>query len=255
MLLEPRFGIAINNKEVGEEMLKYVTQVNVLEEDDTLPQATITIDDLEGMWMNDKAIVDGTGIRIGMGHRKNYKRIFTGFVTYIEADFPETGYPSLQLVCTDLAKKLMIVRKPRTFKKKKLSDVIKQMHQEAGVKIIVDDTKVVHPFITQEEESNLDFIIKHKKKMGWKYYKVDVDTYYFGAKIRNPKAKETLSYNTGGHEIISFKPVLIGIEEEEDIEYKEVDNKTGKVVSTKSKVTKTSNAGATPVGKATVKSK
>lgn len=255
VLLEPRFGISLNNKEVDEEMRKFVTEVTVEDEDGMIPQATISITDKDRLWLNDKLIVKGTGVRIGIGHRKHYKRIFTGVISHIEGDFPVEGYPTLNIYCSDIAHKLTISRKARTFKKKKVSDVIKTMHSEAGVKVIVDDTKIVLPHIAQEEESNIDFIVRWQKKYGWKYYKINHDTYYFGAKLRNTKATETLSYNTGGHEIISFKPVFIDVEKDEEIEKKQVDNKTGKVVSSKNTVKKAKKTTTSPVGKAVVKSK
>lgn len=238
--------------------MEYVESVRVDDEDDQLPMATITVKDLHKVWTKDLGVVKGKPIAIALGHTANMKRIFSGSINFIDASYPVEGYPTLNISCIDIARKLTIPRKARSWKKRKISDIITLMHKEAGVKVIVEDTKVVLDNINQEEGSNLDFIIKWKKHLGAKYYKTNViDTYYFGTKPRNIKATETLSYMTGGHEILSFSPTYQEVEKPEEITATEI-GQDGKKTTAKKQTQPTYasiGSGNGAIGKAQPKSK
>ena len=254
VLAKPKFGITVKGKALGEDMLKYVEQVLVEDEDGMLPLATLTVQDVSRKWLNDIGIVERTPVTIAVGHQGNFKRVFNGRITYVEANFPETGTPILTIGCTDIASGILKERKARSWKKRKISDIIKLMHKEHNVKCVVDDTKVVLEHVIQEEGSNFSFILEWQKRLGAKYYKINDDTYYFGTKARNVKATETLSYRTGGHEILSFSPVYQEIEQV-DIEEKELDENGEEIFSAvRAQPTYTALANS-PVGKATPKSK
>ena len=253
-LAHPKFSISINGKTVGEDLLKFVLGVNVEESDDALPTATITINDVERKWLNDVSIVDGTKITIAMGHLAKMRSVFNGYITYIEGDMNESNLTTLKILCTDMAKGLLKDKKARSWKKRKVSEIIALLHKEEGVSIVVQDTKVVLDQIVQEDSTNFDFIMNWKKRLGARYYKMDSKTYYFGTKPRNSGAIENLSYQTLGHEILTFAPVYQEVDDSES-EQSEIDDEGNTITSKSPKQPSYSGLGGAPVGKASTKKK
>jgi hypothetical protein len=258
-LLEPWFSITINNKKVPESMLKYVESVAIEDEEDNLPLATIPIQDIDRKWMNDKGIVRGAKIRINLGHRYNNRLMFDGQITGVDADLPDLGFPVMTIQAIDIGIKLQKQRKARNFKKQKVSDVVKKMLKECGLTGDVQDTKIVLDHIPQGDESNLEFITRWRKKLGWKFYRLDGSLtskkYYFGEKRKTKGKVKKLDYKKGGMQIISFQPTYQDFETEDEYEVSEADNKGGtssyKVATTRKGVKYPGLKDETrPVGKA-----
>jgi hypothetical protein len=225
IMLEPFFAIYLNSKRVPEDLLKFVNEVQVEDEEDKLPLAMISVLDDSKLWLNTKGVVKGATLRVVLGHRHNYRQMFDGKITQVEAVYPVEGTPSLVITAVDKAVKLMDEREARNFKKTKVSDVVKIMLKECGLKYDVEDTGAVIDHIPQEKESNLEFITRWRKKLGWKFYRISgTDIYYFGKEKKNKKVK-TLGYKTGGMEIISFSPSYQDHEtSDEDSKESDIDN-------------------------------
>ena len=233
ILLEPWFSISINGKMLDEDMLKYVEEVQVEDEEDKLPLARIRVMDPDRIWLNDKGIIKGAKITVKLGHRFNNRLLFDGRITHVEANYPETGDPTLEINAIDKAIKLMDVREARTFKNMKVSDVIKKMLKECGLEGEVQDTGAVLEHIPQEKESNLEFITRWRKKLNWRFYRKG-SKYYFGKKEKNSGNKvRTLGYKTGGMEIISFQPAYQDHETTDNEKFEDIDNKKGAKTSVK----------------------
>jgi hypothetical protein len=255
-MLEPWFSILINGKVVGEDMLKYVESIEVEDEEDKLPLVRINIIDPEKIWLNDKGIMKGAKVKVKLGHRYNNRMMFDGKVTHVDADYPVSGDPVLTIGAIDKAIELMEEREARNFKNAKVSDVVKIMLKECGLKGNVQDTKAVLEHIPQERESNLEFITRWRKKLGWKFYRIQSeDKYYFGEKKKSEGKDKVLGYKTGGMEIISFAPSYVDQETSDDEKVSDVDN-DGKVAEYTIRDTKEAivypglNDSTKPIGRA-----
>lgn len=227
VLIEPWFSITISGKLIPEEMLRFVSEVSIEDAEDSLPLGRITVLDSENLWGTASNIVKGNTIVIKGGHRKNNKQLLEGKITHIEADYPEEGYPTITIAAIDKAIDLMKARKPRTWKSKKISDVINIMLKEAGLKGKVSDTGVVQEHVQQEEETNLEFIMKWREILGWRFHRQKDGSYYFGPRLQNEKTIDRLSYRTEGMEIKSFSPVYVDPPTEDENVTSDYDNEDG----------------------------
>jgi hypothetical protein len=225
VLLEPWFSIRINGQALGQDMLQYVQQVQIEDEEDKLPLASLVIYDPKMLWINDKNIVRGGNLQILLGHRRHYRDMFYGYITHVDPDFPVEGDPTLTIVAIDKAIHLMDDRTSRTFKNAKVSDVVKIMLKECGLDGEVQDTGSVIDYIPQENETNLEFITRWRKKLMWRFFKTSAGTYYFGQERTNYGVLKTLGYKTGGMEIVSFTPSYQDHEtSEEENQVSDIDN-------------------------------
>lgn len=234
VLLEPWFHIDVAGQQLGEDMLKYVTEVEVVSEDNKLGQATITIADYDRKWLDGTFIGKGSAIVIRMGHRKNSSTMFRGKISFMDADYPEEGYPSLVLTCTELGIDLMKSRYSRVYKNMKVSDVVKSLHKLFNIECEVQDSKTIMKHIPMNKETPLEFIKRWQKTLGWKYFEKPGGGYYFGTKLKKEFPIETLGYRTGNLEIISFTPTFTDIETEDDGDEGDINSK-GTITKTTAK--------------------
>jgi hypothetical protein len=225
VLIEPWFSIKINGETVDVDMLQYIQQVQIEDEEDKLPLASLVIYDPKMVWINDKNVVRGGKIKIAMGHKLNHREMFDGEITHVDPDFPLEGDPTLTIVAIDKAIHLMDDRSSRTFKNAKVSDVVNIMLKECGLSGEVQDTGSVIDYIPQENETNLEFITRWRKKLMWRFFKTSAGTYYFGQERTNYGVLKTLGYKTGGMEIVSFTPSYQDHEtSEEENQVSDIDN-------------------------------
>lgn len=209
-------------------MLKYVTYVELNEEEGEYTELLIGVADLDDKWQSGAKIGKGTKISCTMGHKKHKAKAFSGKISMITAEYQSTGYNQMEIKCIDKASKLMEKEKTITHKNKKISDIIKSMHKAAGIDIEVDDSKEVIAHVPQKKEKDSEFIRRWKKKLGWYYYKLPNEKYYFGEKPYKKQSKVfNLGYKTGGLEIISFSPTFIDPEDDNSKE-KNTESKKGK---------------------------
>lgn len=273
--ISPKMEIRFNGKYLGEDMMKFVREAVIEDEENMLPLARVTIYDTEGVWLTDKSVIKGTNIAIMMGHIKdpaNYKELFNGRITHVDPVFPQEGYATLTINCIDRGIDLMKARKAKSWKKKKISEVIASMIGECGLAYEVEDTKAVLEMVALEDETYLEFITRWRKILGWYFYKKRQNNgkswkYYFGSKPYGTPGGQngTLGYKTGGMEIISFEPTYVEYETEEQTPKAQIDNHKGIIEKKKIGETNrgmlgetfTGNAGYTggsyPTGKASSK--
>lgn len=234
VLLEPWFSIILNGATLGENMLKYVVNVEVSEDEEKYAEAVIEVHDIAQKWITGIGIGKGSSISIKMGHRKNRATVFRGKISNIDADYPEDGVQTLVVKCVE-ALELTDKERSKSFKNKKVSDVIREMHVKAGLKVEVQDTKTVLENIPQTKETDAEFIHRWREKLGWKYYKKPDGTgYYFGKKDWSTAQVGKLHWRTGGMEIISFTPSFVDADTEKEDE-KQLDNKKAEKKTSKNK--------------------
>ena len=224
VLLEPWFSINLNGSEFGEDMLKYVTAVEVVDEDEKLSEATIEVADIDMKWLNGIGIGKGSKVVIRMGHTKNKMSVFRGKISLIDVDYPQEGYPLLVVKCIDSGIEMMKSRHSKIYKDMKVSAVIESMHRTAGLDIEVDSTDDKMEHIQQTNETYAEFTHRWKKRLGWNYFKKPSGGYYFGKKKQIEFKKEKLGYRKGGLEIISFTPTYVDMETEDKEDVKDIDN-------------------------------
>lgn len=257
ILLQPYFHITVDNKDLQADMEKYIEEVVVTEEEDKLTVATVTVNDYDNKWRNAKGFTNGKNFNIRMGYIHKNKVVLWGRITHIEADFGEDGSSRMTFHVMERAVDMMKVRYSKVFKDVKVTEVITYLHTNAGIQCEVEDTKTVFEFISLQNETGLEFINKWRDKLGWKYYKKEDGTYYFGSKGTRESLHSILGYRTGNHIIKSFHPFYRDLETEEKDDVKEVTSQSskGKPEIKKSRHKPYKKPGKTNVKRVTAKKK
>jgi phage protein D len=215
-LSEPFIAIYLNGKQLGENMMKYVSELEVEEAEKKSSIARITVEDIDGVWLEDKSIKKEVPITIRGGHRKNHRVLLFGKISGVEANLPQEGIPRITISAVDRGAQALNTVHSRSWKNMKISDVIKKILSDCGYTAEVDDSGVKLPVITQRNETNGEFIKDWCKKMKWNQLRTPSGKYYVGKKTKNNLSLETISYKTGGLEINNFAPFYSEKEKEGD---------------------------------------
>jgi phage protein D len=254
VLLEPYYEIHINGVKLEDDLKKYITQVEVEESDNEADLGRITVADKDFIFSNNLELVKKTPIKIFMGHKKKFRLMLDGEITHIEADFGEDGVPYITIGAIDKTNKMTYEKKSRVFKNKTVSDVVKIIAREYGFKPKVQDTEPIIDQITQDNETDAQFLAKLADDEAFKFYIItQTNELYFGDRISNATVKDTINYNSGDSTIISFRPQLIEKNKEEEVKTSNsnISDTTGKTVTTKTstssgKPPKQSNSSSKP---------
>lgn len=260
VLLEPYYEIHINGKKLGDDLKKYITQVEVEESDSEADLGRVTVADKDFIFSNNTELVKKTPIKIFMGHKKKFRLMLDGEITHIEADFGEDGVPYITIGAIDKTNKMTIEKKSRVFKNMTVADVVRIIAREYGFKPKVQDTEPIIDQITQEDETDAQFLAKLADDEAYKLYIVtETNELYFGEKISDFKVEENIYYNSGDNTIISFRPTLVEKNKPENVKSKSsgISDITGSTITKETTIESgkpptTSQAGGGQTGISTV---
>jgi phage protein D len=262
-MMNPYYALYINGKAISEDIKGYITEIEFEESDREADSVRITVSDKDYVFSNMTNLAENTPLKLIMGTHQHYRTMFNGEVTYIEADYGEDGLPILSIGAVDETNKMTFVKKSRTFKKMKVSAIVAKIAREYGYSAVVQDTGAAEDSITQDNETDAQFIAGQADSFGYKFYIVpEKKQIYFGDVTLNLAVKETLYYDMADDSIISFRPTLVDKNKKANVvatkaKKSNISDKTGKKVkkdiskgskSIKSKVVPTNSKGASKVG-------
>ncbi len=178
---------------------------------------------------------EGSEVKIKMGYEGGTQEMMTGEITGIEPEFTEEealtmtirGYSRLHRLCRG--------RMTRSFKKMKDSQIAEKIAQENGLTAEVEDTKITHPYIFQNNLSNLDFLLERAQAIG---YELSVDkkklNFRKSAETASPVAE--LSFGENERTLREFNPRLSTAFQLTNVEARYWDTKSKKEVVSSAKV-------------------
>src|SRR5437868_5405100 len=159
----PGFEIRLGGRVLAPRVLAHVTGIAV---DLSLDKVGIFTMKLSGFgepqdendWIDDELFAVGESVLVRMGYGRELKTLFGGEITGLDPSFSSSRPPTLTVRGYDRSHRLQRGDKTRTFIKLKYSDIAAQVATEAKLTPQVQDSRVVHDFVQQARQSNLDFL-------------------------------------------------------------------------------------------------
>ena len=150
------------------------------------------------------ALAFGATVEITMGYGtiSNLPPLITGTITEISTNFPDGGYPELNVAGYDRAFPLTVGKNSQTWRKKKDSDVVASIASSRNLTPDIEATAIEHPQIEQNQETDIEFIAKLAKRNDYEFY-VYRDTLRFGKAKNQGSGVVSLDWGRG---LLSFKP-------------------------------------------------
>lgn len=212
ILEKPYFMIKFNGNKISKARHQKVSEVEVDEIDEKADVARIVFDDKDKGVVNDSMITEDTKVEIEMGHEGGFKRtVFKGQIKTVSVDFSASGLPVVEIKCIDESDTLNKEEKSDNWEEKKKTEVAKEVIERNGFTAKIEARKNEEPVevITQDKETDMQFLARLAKEEGYHVYRVNEfnsKTMYFGLTKEGEEPVGTLKYGLGDTPIISFKP-------------------------------------------------
>jgi phage protein D len=211
--LVPDFAININGTPLPVEAVPHVVGVTV--EDDAELPSMFTLEltgsdhqEKEIAWIDDKDLFAvGHVVEVKMGYVDDLETLLIGEITGLEPEFAFDRLPSLTVRGYDRRHRLHRGRRTRTFVQQKDSDIAVQIASEAGLTAQVEDSQVVHDYVLQANQTDMEFL--HERARRIRYEVVIEDRTLFFRPVSNAEGEIfTLTMND---DLLEFYPRLSSV--------------------------------------------
>ncbi|AEZ50533.1 hypothetical protein F400_gp086 [Bacillus phage BCD7] len=213
VIINPVMDIWIAGKEITAKMKQNIEEIEVEETDDLKSGiAKVKVNDIDNFWSDADIIVKGASLSITLGHRGDIRRVFDGKISGVEAEYPDSGVPTL--IVSGIAGDFdpLRGRMSYTATNQTLTFMINNWFRWLRADSEVDNTYTVLPHIPVNNENVIEFCQRKAKEMGWNFFRTPSGKYYFGKKSLKDFPLETLGYKVGNKAIKSFNPVFSELE-------------------------------------------
>ena len=161
--------VKIDGTEVTDEFMGDLLEVSV-ENSLHLPDvATLVLHDARLHWIDDASLVPGKAVQISAKTGRQEKLLFDGEIVELEPDFA-TNTHQLIVRAFDRLHRLARGQHVRSFLNVGDDDLVKKLAQEAGLQAQIGPTHQLHPYIFQNNETNLAFLQRRAAALGYLLY-------------------------------------------------------------------------------------
>src|SRR5579863_291845 len=167
--LMSHFYVKIDGADASDEFTRDLLEITV-ENSLHLPDvATLVLHDTRLHWIDDASMVPGKVIQISAKTTRQEKVLFDGEIVEIEPDF-DPGAQQLIIRAFDRLHRLARGRHVRSFLNVSDDDLVQKIAQEVGLQAKVGPTSQVHPYVFQNNETNLTFLQDRAAALGFLLY-------------------------------------------------------------------------------------
>ncbi|MCP4403746.1 MAG: phage late control D family protein, partial [bacterium] len=187
----PYFEVEINGSKLTPEQIVDMYAIEYSDELDTAAMFELytSIWDAESQglkWIDGDLYQEGGEVKIKMGYADNIHEMMIGEITGLEPEFTTEQAATMTVRGYSRLHRLSRGRMTRSFKEMKDSQIAAQIAQELGLSSEVEDTKIIHPYVFQNNLSNLDFLLERARAIG---YEIEVE----GKKLYFRQSRATVS--------------------------------------------------------------
>lgn len=195
-VLTPDFKLTIGTNSFTDRPLKRRVHEIVVEQlSDGASSFKVVLDDSDDAISDGKIeINEGSACVIEMGFvETGTRQVIKGLVTGVKPKRSEYSRKMFTVTGFDGLSKLTRGRKRRSWENIKDSDIAAQIAQECSLQPDVQDSGIVHPYVVQNNENNLNFLFERARRIGYEV-KVEDEKLVF-RKPREVKADVTLRWD------------------------------------------------------------
>jgi phage protein D len=161
-------------------------------------------DQLRVTWSDSNLFTIGAEVQVSLGVVGDLHPVMTGEITGLEPTFSSDSAPMLTVRGFDHRHRLARGRRTRTFVRLKDSAIASQIARGAGLRSDVTDTRITLEYVVQHNQSDLEFLQRRAKLIGYEVYVRD-KVLHFRPPRASPRPVATLEI---GREITDFSARL-----------------------------------------------
>jgi uncharacterized protein len=205
-------GVRLSGLEVD------LLRCEVTEDLEAIGMATLLLDNEVGLsgkyWSDDRHFDVGNTLEVRMGYER-LNTVLVGEITGLETEFSQEDGSTLIVRGHDLRHRLLRGRKTRSFQKMKDSAIAQQIASGAGLAAKVQDTKIMHDYVMQHNQTDLEFLQSRAQRIGYEVW-VNNKTLHFQPFQHEKSQVLTLSFDRG--ELLEFSPRLSSLSQVSQVE-------------------------------------
>ena len=236
------WNVSINGKTLSLDKKRCISSIDLEELCDGSNTCSIRICDPNFIFIEDNIFIEEATVSVVIGwHGDTHRETFDGYISAIDLDFPEEGYPSLTIFCLDESHVMNRKKKKRSWDNVTNADVVRKIAREYGFKCVIEqgyDFKVEET-ISQSDNTDIEFCESLAENERDPFMcKLIGDTLYYVKKgiLQSPSA--ILHYKEFPYDIISFKPQINKEDKKEEVSHSDIntDDKTVDSATTSNKL-------------------
>ena len=205
----PDLRIRVDGRDLQHEVIEDVIAVTTQEDLGALGMFAIQLynwnaNTLQFTWSDDDRFRPGAEVEISLGYVDDLQRVMAGEVTSLEPAFQADETPQVTVRGFDRGHRLQRGRKTRSFAKLKDSAIAQKVAHEAGLSAKVKDSRLVHDYVLQHNQSDWSFLTERADRIGYMLFVRDKELHFAPPALnRQPVARFGLD-----DDVLSFHPRL-----------------------------------------------
>ena len=166
----PESRIFVNDVEIAPELRVDVLEIMVAQYVEGGDLFDITINALDSRnlrikWIDSEQLAPGNRIEIKIGYRGKLVTLLAGEITALKANYASDRAATVRVQGFDRLHRLRRGRKTRTFSEIKDSQIAERIAGELGLTAQARDTGIVHPYLLQNNLSDIDFLLMRARRI------------------------------------------------------------------------------------------
>ena len=196
----PDFAVLANGQRLPDDVRSDITHVTVSNYVEGASMFTITFnnwdsDRQEFKGYDEDQLREGTPVEVTIGFTDSRLSLIKGEVTALEPDYAQDAAPVLKVHGYDRLHRLRRGRKTRSFTNMKDSQIADRIARDLGLTAQVEDTKIVHEYVLQNNQNDIDFLLERARRIRYEVVVQDRTLYF--RKIANDQSDRTVSLQYG----------------------------------------------------------
>jgi phage protein D len=162
--------IKIDGRNVSEEVMDSIISLEV---DDSLllpDMFSIHLRDPSFKWADSDDFGIGKPVEITARGESGTSKLLTGEITAIEPQFGQVAGPTLLIRGYDESHRLHRTKQTKTYIQSTDSDIARAIARECRLKVAVDSTREVHEYVSQENQTHMEFLQERAQLIGYRLY-------------------------------------------------------------------------------------
>jgi uncharacterized protein len=166
----PAFQVEVEGTRLAADVTKNITSVEVRSEPSAIDHLALTLANafpsLRWTHTEDAELfAEGASVRVQVGYVGRMQPVFDGEVTMVSPSFPESGHPTVRVEALSRLHWLDRGTKLRPFRDVTDSQIVAQVAEEAGLTPQAESTTTKHPYMLQNNQTDLVFLLERAKHL------------------------------------------------------------------------------------------
>lgn len=205
MALIQEIQVKINGAKLADKIAKSLLSARISFDLEMSDAFHLTFEDADQELQENSIFDVGNKVEILMGTYKEFTSMMEGEIVQLRYQF-ETKQPvTLTVIGFDRMYKLGRTRKTRSFIKMKDSDIAAKLAQEVGLTPETDATSIQHPYLFQNNQTNLDFLKMRARRINYDVKVEGTKLLFKKSRIADRTSSVTLKWEEN---LVSFTPTI-----------------------------------------------